>query len=477
MKPLPLRRRWTREALRDFFDRLAPVRARWRSPGYHAELRRNYQFFIPPGARVLQIGCGIGDLLAELQPSFGVGVDFSPEMIRQARQRHPEPSLHFVEQVAEELALDYPPFDYIILSDTLTFLEDIVAVLRELRPYCHARTRIITNFFSRLWQPALWLAEQLGLRYPQPMLNWVTSPDVSNLLELAGFEVVLRDSRILLPTAWPVIAPFCNRVLATLPLLRHFCLTNWIVARLPMSLPETTGVSIVVPCRNEADNIPDVVRRWPALPGPSEIIFVEGHSSDDTWARCEQLVRDNPHRSIQALRQQGKGKGDAVRLGFAAARHEILVILDADLTVPPEEVTGFVEVLTRGHAEFVNGSRLLYPMDDEAMRFLNLLANKTFAWMFSWLLGQSVKDTLCGTKVLLRSDYLRLAEQRAYFGDIDPFGDFDLIFGAAKLGLKMRDYAIRYRARTYGTTQIRRFRDGWALLKLYLWAIVKMKWR
>ena len=477
MTCVPGQRRWTRETLRAFFDRLAPVRHRWRPAGYHREVTRGYRFFIPPGARVLEVGCGTGDLLADLQPSYGLGIDFSAEMIRQARARHAQPELRFLEQMAETLALEDEPFDYIILSDTLVLLEDILAVLRNLRRYCHPRTRIIANFVSRLWQPLLWLAERFRLRYPQPMLNLVTTEDVTNLLQLAGYEVVMTDRRILWPARWPIVAPLFNRVLATLPLVRHLCLTNWVVARLPMPLPGDSSVSVIVPCRNEAGNIPEVVRRWPAFPGPSELIFVEGHSRDDTWARCQEAVRDNPHRRIVALQQKGSGKGDAVREGCAAAGNDIVVILDADLTVPPEELPDLVATLIAGHAEFVNGSRLLYPMDEEAMRFLNLAVNKLFAWLFSWLLRQPIKDTLCGTKALLRKDYERLAAQRAYFGTLDPFGDFDLILGAAKAGLKIRDYPVRYRARSYGSTQIHRFRDGWLLGKMFLWALIQLKWR
>ncbi|MDP2724847.1 MAG: glycosyltransferase family 2 protein [Syntrophales bacterium] len=175
------------------------------------------------------------------------------------------------------------------------------------------------------------------------------------------------------------------------------------------------------------------------------------------------------------LRQSGVGKGDAVRLGFAHAKGDILMILDADLTVPPECLPRFYDVLHRGKGEFANGVRLVYPMEKEAMRFLNLMGNKFFSRAFSWLLGQPIKDTLCGTKTLWKSDYDRIVANRSHFGDFDPFGDFDLLFGAAKLNIKIHEVPIRYMERSYGATNIQRWRHGWLLLKMVFFAVRRIK--
>jgi SAM-dependent methyltransferase len=463
------------QAMREFFDRFAPLRDQWRPRGYHGLVTRYYQYYVPKGSRVLEIGSGTGDLLAALEPSRGVGVDVSPEMTRIAREKHNQPHLDFVSQAVEDLSLDEEPFDYIILSDTLTFLSDILDGFRALRPYCHGRTRIICNYHSRLWQPILRLLEIFRLKYPQPLTNWVTVEDVNNLLSLAGFEVITHETRILLPARIPLVGTLLNRCLAVLPFFRSFCLTNWTVARLPRALTSDLGVSVVCPCRNEEGNIAEIVRRLPRFEGPSELIFVEGHSKDNTLERCREIAAANPDRDISVYQQTGKGKGDAVRLGFSKAKHDVLMILDADMTVAPEDLPGFVNVLLEGYTEFVNGSRLVYPMESQAMRFLNLVANKFFAMTFSFLLGQPIKDTLCGTKVLLKTDYERLVAQRAYFGDFDPFGDFDLIFGAAKLSLLISDYPVRYRARTFGTTQISRFRHGLLLLRMSGVALWRLK--
>jgi len=207
----------------------------------------------------------------------------------------------------------------------------------------------------------------------------------------------------------------------------------------------------------------------------TELILVEGHSKDDTLEAIQREMAARPGQACILLRQSGTGKGDAVRMGFAHASGDILMILDADLTVPPEVLPRFYEALVSGHGEFVNGVRLVYPMERQAMRFLNLVGNKLFSWAFSWLLGQPIKDTLCGTKVLWRGDYKRIAAHRAYFGDFDPFGDFDLLFGAAKQNLKIVDLPVRYRERRYGTTNIQRWKHGWLLLRMTLFALWRLK--
>jgi glycosyltransferase involved in cell wall biosynthesis len=234
-------------------------------------------------------------------------------------------------------------------------------------------------------------------------------------------------------------------------------------------------VSVVIPCRNEAGHIDPLVQRLPDLAPGSEFLFVEGGSKDGTEEVIRRAIAAHPERRMRLLKQTGHGKGDAVRLGFAEATGDVLAILDSDMGVAPEDLDRFVDALARGKGEFLNGSRLVYPMEGRAMRFLNLIANKTFALLFSWVLGQQVRDTLCGTKVLYRADYEQIAANRAYFGDFDPFGDFDLLFGAARLNLRIVDLPIRYHERTYGETNISRFRHGLLLLGMSFFAARKLK--
>jgi glycosyltransferase involved in cell wall biosynthesis len=263
------------------------------------------------------------------------------------------------------------------------------------------------------------------------------------------------------------ISRFANRFLAHLPVFRWFVWTNWVVARpIPRAAPVPPSVTVVCPCRNEEGNIVQAVRRLPALGSHTELIFVEGHSKDGTLEECRRVAAAHPEVDIKVMVQSGKGKGDAVRLGFAHATGDMLIILDADLSVAPEDLPQFYDAMVSGAGEFVMGSRLVYTMDPKAMRFLNLLGNRFFGLLLSVLIGQPIKDTLCGTKVIWREDYAHLAAGRSHFGDFDPYGDFDLIFGAAKLNLRIVEIPVRYRERTYGAPNISRFADGWLLLRM-----------
>ncbi len=468
---------------RAFYDQRAALRVRETGRHYQQLLRKQYAFWVPPGQRVLEVGCGLGDLLAAVKPARGVGVDFSPEMIVLARQRHPELEFQVADAAEVGPAAGETPaplkepstFDYILLADLVNDLPDVQAVFERLQSVAEPRTRLVVSFFNNLWRPVLNVAASLGLKSPTLLQNWLSKDDVKNLLHLAGWEVIKTDTRILWPVRTPGWSWFCNRWLA--PILPPFCFTIGVIARpKPRPLPATQyRCSVIIPARNEAGNIEDAVRRTPEMGQGTEIIFIEGHSTDDTWGEIQRVTAKYPHRTFKVLKQQSRGKGGAVREAFAAATGDLLFILDADLTVPPEELPKFYEAARSGTAEFVNGVRLVYPMEEQAMQFLNMVANKGFGLSFSWLLGQKIKDTLCGTKALFRADYEAIARNRVYFGDFDPFGDYDLLFGAAKLNLRVVDLPIRYRARTYGQTNIHRWRHGWLLLRMVAFAARRLK--
>lgn len=469
---------------RDHFDWVADHAAGPRrvQRGFHAQLLRFFRHHIPEGRRVLEWGCGTGDLLAGLRPARGLGLDFSPRMIARAREAHgAEAALEFREADAEREGVE-EPFDHIVLDYLSGYLGDIQAVLRRLLAAAGPRTRLHLTTINTLWLFPLRMAVGAGMVSPQPPSNWLSHDDLFNLLELAGWEVVAFERLQLLPFDVPLLAPLLNGVLVRLPLVRHLGITLAITAR-PRRAPELSGdprCSVVVPARNEAGNIRAALERIPPLGGRTEVIFVEGHSEDDTWEAIqrEQAAYRGP-LEVRALQQPGRGKWDAVRAGFAAARGEVLVIQDADLTAPPEDLPKFYEALASGAAEFVNGSRLVYPMERRAMRLLNLVGNKFFSLALSYVLGQPLKDSLCGTKMCLRSDYERMVDRLRAFGDFDPFGDFNLLFGAALLDLRIRDLPVRYRDRTYGRTNISRFHHGWLLLRMTWWGLrhLRMRWR
>jgi glycosyltransferase involved in cell wall biosynthesis len=331
-----------------------------------------------------------------------------------------------------------------------------------------------------VWQKPLEWVQTPGLDKNAPPSNWLTPHDIRNLINLEGGDIVQEWTEFLFPFRFPVIEPLVNRFLARLWPWNKLCLSYFLSVRpasegLPLEGPQAPSVSVVIPARNEEGNVPGYFTRVPRMGSHTELILVEGHSSDNTYEAIQREMASHPEWDARLFRQTGVGKGDAVRLGFQQAKGDILMILDADLTVVPEDLPRFYRALVEGRGEYINGVRLVYPMEGKAMRFLNLLGNKFFSLAFSWMLGQPIKDTLCGTKVLYRNDYERIAKNRSYFGEFDPFGDYDLIFGAAKLGLKMVDMPIRYRDRTYGSTNIDRWRHGLLLLRMVIFAARRIK--
>lgn len=482
------------------FDEIAPKRGDWRRKNayYYSELERLAGFLIPEGKRVLEVGCGTGELLHSVNPEVGVGIDFSSEMIRIAREKFP--SLEFKRDDAEALS-ESNKYDYVIMSDLIGELTDVWQSFRELRKVTDRDSRVVITYYNYLWEPLIRLAERLKLKMPQDYQNWLSIDDIENILYINGYEVVKKGYRVLIPVNIPFLSNLINRYLAIVPFLKKLCMVQYIVAKEIPSIPYGNAndykVSVIIPCRNEKGNIQGGVERVPHMGKHTEIIFIDGNSTDGTVEKIEEMIdKYRGTKDIKLIHQIPKdisdkalegdlktppnkmlklGKGDAVRKGFDAATGDILMILDSDLTVPPEDLPKFYLAIAEGRGEFINGTRLVYQMEEQAMRTLNLLGNKFFSRLFTWLLEQRIKDTLCGTKVLLKKDYEKIKEGRAFFGDFDPFGDFDLLFGAAKLNLKIVEVPIRYRQRTYGDIKIERFKHGMILLKMSFIAFKKLK--
>ncbi len=453
-----------------------PLRWRKRNTYYYKWLDRIYKFVVRPNSRVLHVGCEAGDLLAAVKPSYGVGIDTDPAAVELASKRFPHLKFHVADP--HELNLD-EKFDYVLICNSLGRWHDIQQVLERIHPLTTESTRIVITYYNYLWEWILRVGSLLRIRRPLAYQNWLPPQDIANLLNLTNFEVIRTDSFLLMPKRIPPLTILCNYFLSLIPGIRFFNLVNLLVARtVPTALQdEDLSVSVIVPCRNERGNIEDVVTRIPKMGRETEIIFVDGNSTDGTPEEIERQIKEHPERNISLILQgDGAGKGDAVRKGFAASTSDVFVIQDADLTAPPEDLPKFFRALRDGKGEFINGSRLVYPMEKQAMRFLNHLGNKFFGSLFSWLLGQRFRDTLCGTKMIHRKNYDLIADNRAYFGDFDPFGDFDLIFGAVKQNLKVVEVPVTYRARTYGSTNISRFKHGWLLLKMSWIAFKKIKW-
>lgn len=396
---------------------------------YHSLLKEFYRFTIPESARVLHIDCK-----------------------------------NYTDYESLEKHIVPGTFDYIVLSSIIMEIDDVQALFENIKKYTHAGTRLIIDWHR-----------------PTQLKNWLTVCDVNNFLQLAGFEMVTQGRHIMMPLYIPGVSWFCNKILSLVPIVSYLCLNRWIIARpKPLQLiNDNKSVSVVIPCRNEKGTVEAAVLRIPNMGPMTEIIFVEGHSQDGTREEIDRVIKDYPHKNIKVFVQTGKGKGDAVRLGFSHAQGDILMILDADLTMQPEDLPKFYKACASGTGEFINGSRLVYGLEAGSMRFLNIFVNHAFGILLSWILGQKIKDTLCGTKVITRSDYELIAQHRNFFGDFDPFGDFDLLFGAAKLNRKIIDMPVRYKSRVYGASQIGGYFFNGLLLLHMSWIgfkKFKMKW-
>ena len=454
---------------------------KWRQKNlaYYQDIEKLYQFFVQPDSKVIEVGSGLGHLLDSVKPKYGLGIDCNVSIVELAREKFPD--LEFRVQAAESFQ-DNQNFDYILLANTVSYLNDIQKTLLNLQKVCNPASKVIITYHNPAWEFILRLATFLQQRMPINNLNWLNYEDVENLLSLEGFEVIYHGKRMLFPRRIPGIFQLFNKFLAPLPIINNLCLTEYIVARQQANLQvggeniHNLTCSVIIPARNEAGNIESCVTRMPSLGKHTEIIFIEGHSSDNTWEEIERVKRQYEDQwDIKICQQKGKGKGDAVRQGFAMATGDILMILDSDLTVRPEDLVYFFQAVASGRCEFANGCRLVYPVSEQTMPWLNQMANRFFAWLLSYLLNTKIKDSLCGTKALSKESYLRISKNRHYFGEFDPFGDFDLLFGAAKLGLKIKDIPVRYVPRTYGSSNIQHFKEGLVLLKMCVYAARKIK--
>lgn len=460
----------------NFFDSVTPERGKWKAKNryYYEKVRDYLKFIIPEGYSVLQIGSGDGELLSQMKPSKGVGIDASPAFVRQSQQSYPD--LKFYEGFAEDFIIE-EKFDYILMSNVVGYLFDVEEAFKNITQACRPNTRVVIQYYNCLWGGILHLGDLLGLRMKQGVQNWLSQDDLQNLLHISGFETIRKFKKVLFPYRIPVISWLINTVIANLPLINRLCLTEFIVARPKTKRQDQKpSISIMIPTKDEVGNIHELIERVPAFPGEMEIVVVDGHSTDGTQEAVEKAIREFPEKNIRLLDQgDTKGKGAAVRIGFEASKGDILLILDSDISVAPEDTLKFYQQLVEGNGEMINGSRLVYPMEKQAMRFLNMWANKFFSVAFTYLLGQRLKDTLCGTKALYRDDYEKIAHNRSFFGEFDPFGDFDLLFGAAKLNLSILEVPVRYHERRYGEIKIHRFRHGLLLLGMCMIALRKLK--
>ena len=454
----------------------AATRANWirRNKYYYGCLKRLLRHLVEPGKRVLNIRCQTGFLLEALQPNYGVGVEISPEMVAVAQAAHPQFTYY---QAFPEDFVAQEKFDYILLCD-VGDIADVQKTLLRLQTACERHTRLLIYTYNYLWEPLIRLAQRLHLKIPQTEQNWLSEHDLIGLLTLSGFEWLETYRTALFPRYVPLVSAFVNRVVAKLPFIGRLCMIEVLVARAipkPVDAAEVS-VSVIVPCKDERGNIESAVVRMPELGRSTEVIFCDDKSTDGTAGEVRRLQRLYPERNIRLVDGPGICKSKNVWKGFEAATGDILMILDADLTVMPEELPYFMHAITRGGAEFVNGSRLVYPIPKAAMKAANVMGNKFFGAVFSYLLGQRIKDTLCGTKVLWRSDWERIRPMIGTWGTLDRWGDYELLFGAAKLNLRILDQPVHYQERTFGATKMTKvFKHGLTMLRMCVHGFRRLK--
>jgi hypothetical protein len=462
---LALRRGTTAEAQK----KSAATRNRWigKRGYYYSLIERALAFFVEPGERVLSIRSQTGWMLKALKPSIGNGLELTQEMILEAQKANPE--FDYTEGFPDQFEYS-GKYDAVIIADPGETV-DLQEQFRRLKPCCHRATRIYLYGFNSLWQSVLNFGVKIGLKMPQPEQNWLTESDIRGLFELAGFQVLKVHYLALCPIYIPLLSHFCNHILAAIPGVRRLCMIQVFVAR-PVEIPpqaDLPSVSVIIPCRNEEGNIQAAVERLPKLGRETEILFCDDKSTDNTRGEVERMMKLYPEKNIRLLDGPGICKSRNVWTGFDAAQGDILLILDADLAVMPEEMPRFIDAIAENRGEFINGSRLVYPIPHHAMKATNRFGNKVFSWLFSLLLGQRIKDTLCGTKVLWRSDWLRMRKYIDYWGVMDRWGDYDLLLGAAKLNLRIIDLPVHYQERVSGLSKMTRVLYNARVMLTIMW--------
>jgi SAM-dependent methyltransferase len=456
--------------------KIAGQRERWveRNAYYYESVARLLRFIIEPGARVLNVRSQLGQFLAMVAPAAGVGLEISEEMVEAARRRHPEFESRCIAD--DDFELDRT-FDYILVND-VSDMVDVLETLRQVRRMCRRETRVVVYSYNYLWQPLLSLASRLGLRVPTLEPGWFSEQDLRGLLHLADLEVLKTHRTILVPKWIPFVSEFINRVVARLPIIRNLCMVEMLVARpvTPAIPADQVSVSVIIPCKNERENVQPAVERIPAMGKHVEIIFCDDRSTDGTAEEVHRLQAVYPEKDIRLVAGPGISKAQNVWTGFREARGDVLMILDGDLAVMPEELPRFFDALVTGKGEMINGSRLVYRMQQQAMKYSNYVGNWLFARAFSYLLEQPIKDTLCGTKVFWRRDWKRIEALADSWGVEDKWGDFAMLFGAARRHLKVIDLPIHYQDRIYGVTKMTRvFSNGFRMLRMCLAAFRKLK--
>ncbi len=448
----------SRESVERHFDDLALRDDYWKRKNayYYSTIKAFVSRIVSPGSSVLDVGCGTGEILAATEPSRGVGVDLSGKMIELARQKHSQHT--FIHSPVEDLELN-ETFDYIIMVDVLDHAYDLMKVFQRLSRFCKPTTRIILTTGNPWWEPVYSLLEKIGAKMPKGPHNAIEKGNLRQIFQMMDLKINYSGFMLLFPRWIPVLSYLANSLGVRIWGINRLSAIQYMIVQ-PTAKNENNlglGCSVIIPCYNEQDNIEQAIRRVPSMGACTEIIAVSDGCTDGTVQKVKDLQREIKNLKLIEY-SPNRGKGHAVRKGFEAATQDVLMILDADISTPPEELPWFFAPLNKGICQFVNGTRMVYPMQAQAMRTLNLFGNKLFGYIVSFIMQQSLTDTLCGTKAFYRKDLPRLR------WGTDKWGDFDLLFGAARMGSKIMEVPVHYMTRKTGESKMRSFRHGVHLL-------------
>jgi ubiquinone/menaquinone biosynthesis C-methylase UbiE len=459
----------SKEQIRTYFRQIAPQWDYWRNRNrfYHYSMRDLIRGMVPPNADVLEFGSGSGDLLADLQTSRGVGLNLAQELTDQAGRKHPHLKFLTVDVDQTASPSQFSP-NIIVMTNMLDYVHDVWDQMESMAGLIKEDTLLVITTNNPLWSSILRAASKLKMRVPESPRNFITNQDICSVLRLHGFDIVEEGLAVPIPKNIPIISGIANALLPELPILRFSSSIQYVAAR-PHIPRQPLSCSVIIPCHNEAENIAECIRRVPNMGRSTEIVVVDDGSTDDTAQQVQDVMRTDPRVRLIVF-DQNQGKANAVRAGFDAAKGDIVMILDADMAVMPEDLPKFVRPLQQGTADFVNGTRLVYPMEGQAMKMINYLGNKAFCYLASWVMRQRVSDSLCGTKALFKRDCVRMP-----IGGKERWGDFDFLFGAARLRLRVLEVPVHYQERRAGHSKMRVLRDGWLFLKacMYGWRMLR----
>lgn len=447
-----------KEEVQSHFDEIASQYDYWKRKNvyYHSTIKAFLGRMIPEGSHVLEIGCGTGEILAYLKPSRGVGIDISEEMVNVASKKFPQ--YEFIHSPVEDLKLDHK-FDYIVMVDVVDHVYDVMDMFKNVYKFCKPTTQIFLTTINPWWDPILMFMEKMNAKMPEGPHNFIDMQHLTSMVGLLNFTVSYKGFLLLFPKRIPLLSYLANSIGVRLwPINKLSSVQYMSILPMPENMTDLGyGCSVVIPCYNEEGNVEEAVKRIPKMGKETEIIVVNDGSSDGTAAKVKALQKDYPNLQLIDY-HPNRGKGYAVKQGFDAASQEVVMILDADISTLPEELPRFFDPINKGLCQFVNGTRMVYPMQDQAMRTLNHLGNKMFCRIMSFITQQDLTDTLCGTKALLKSDFKRMK------WGVDKWGDFDLLFGAAKIGSKIIEVPVHYMSRESGESKMKTFRHAFHLL-------------